>query len=703
MATARAEGTATERLREVQAITEAALAHLSQGDLLDKLLDRVRGILDADTAAVLMLDEGAQEVVIRAAKGLEEEVERGVRIPLGQGFAGRIAAEQRPIHLPEVTSDRVVNPILIETGIRSLLGVPLMSEGRVLGVLHVGTLTPREFTDSDAEVLQLAGDRMALAIEHLRLYEAERDARERAERTAEQIRHLQSVTDVALGNFAHPQELMVRLLERVRDVLHADTAAILLREGDELVARAAKGLEEEVERGVRIPFGRGFAGRVAAESRPVALPHVDPADVLNPILGERGIRSLLGVPLLVEARVIGVLHVGTLKPRVFTPDDVSLLELAADRIALAIDRARHHGVARTLQRSLLPARLPHVTGLELAARYVPGVDDAHVGGDWYDVLRLPAGRVGVVMGDVVSRGLPAAAAMGQMRTALRACANDGSPPADVLRRLNDLVRSGENPEMATVAYAVLDPVGGEMVYSLAGHPPPLVLGHDGATRFLDQDRGGPVGVVTGAGFRQAADALRPGDTLLLYTDGLVERRGQSLDEGFRDLERTAGKGSRWPDELCDQLVAELGNVPDDVAVLAVGLIAASDGPLELRVRAIPESLSAMRRSLGSWLDGAGADEDEAYDVVVAVGEAAANAVEHAYGPTEAEFEVSVEVDGGDVQITVTDQGRWRPARGRNRGRGMDLMEQLMDEVRVETGEGGTAVIMRRRLEAGATT
>src|SRR2546423_761100 len=228
MAPARAEGTASERLRDVHAVTEAALARRSQGDLLDELLDRVRGILGADTAAVLLLDEGAQEVVIRAAKGLEEEVERGVRIPLGQGFAGRIAAERRPIHLPEVTPDRVVNPILIEKGIRSLLGVPLMSAGRVLGVLHVGTLTPREFTDSDAEVLQLVGDRIALAIEHRRLYEAERDARERAERTAEQIRQLQSVTDVALGNFAHPRELMVRLLERVRDGLHADTAAILL-------------------------------------------------------------------------------------------------------------------------------------------------------------------------------------------------------------------------------------------------------------------------------------------------------------------------------------------------------------------------------------------------------------------------------------------------------------------------------------------
>ena len=289
------EDRAIERLRALQVVTDTALAHLSHGDLLDELLDRVRSILGADTAAVLLLDEDAKEVVIRAAKGLEEEVERGVRIPVGRGFAGRIAAERRPVFLPEVTADRVVNPILLEKGIRSLLGVPLLMEGRVLGVLHVGTLKPREFTDSDAELLQLAGDRIAMVIEHLKLYESERRARADAERVAEQIRRLQSVTDVALGNLAHPDELMDRVLERVREVLSADTAAILLLEsGGELVARAAKGLEEQVERGVRVPLGRGFAGRIAAERRAIVLSEVDHADVLNPILRESGIRSLLG-------------------------------------------------------------------------------------------------------------------------------------------------------------------------------------------------------------------------------------------------------------------------------------------------------------------------------------------------------------------------------------------------------------------------
>ena len=696
------EDRAIDRLRALQVVTDTALAHLSHGDLLDELLDRVRSILGADTAAVLLLDEDAKEVVIRAAKGLEEEVERGVRIPVGRGFAGRIAAERRPVFLPDVTADRVVNPILLEKGIRSLLGVPLLMEGRVLGVLHVGTLKPREFTDSDAELLQLAGDRIAMVIEHLKLYESERRARADAERVAEQIRRLQSVTDVALGNLAHPDELMDRVLERLREVLSADTAAILLLEsGGELVARAAKGLEEQVERGVRVPLGRGFAGRIAAERRAIVLSEVDHADVLNPILRESGIRSLLGVPLLVDGRVIGVLHVGTLSPRYFAPDEVALLELAADRIALVIDRARQQGVARTLQQSLLPARLPDIAGLELSARYLPGADEAHVGGDWYDVLRLPAGRVGVVMGDVVSHGLRAAASMGQLRTALRAYALDGSSPGAVLERLNDLVRTWDTPEMATVAYIVVAPETGEMTYSVAGHPPPLLVGGESDPRFLEQARGGPIGVTRSAQFGEAAEMLGRGDTLLLYTDGLVERRGASIDQGLEELRREAAAVSGWPDRLCDHLMSRFGGAPDDVAVLAIRLSAGAGERLELHVRAMPESLSAMRRSLGAWLAAAGADEDESYDVVVAVGEAAANAVEHAYGPVAAKFDVLADADEGEVQITVADKGRWRPARGLNRGRGMDLMAKLMDDVQVDTGERGTTVTMRRRLGEGA--
>jgi GAF domain-containing protein len=266
------EATATaaesERLQRLQALTDAALANLDLEELLSSLLGRTRELLEADTCAVLLLDEDADELVARAAVGIEEEVERGVRIPVGRGFAGRVAAERRPVVLDDVDHAEVLNPILREKGIKSLLGVPLLVGGAAIGVLHVGVLHHRVFSDTDVELLQLAGDRAAPAIEHARAYEAERKARERLE-------HVQAVTDAALAHL-ELDELLGVLLPRIRSILRADTYAVLLLDSEtaELVARAAVGIEEEVERGVRIPLGRGFAGRVAAERRPIILDDV---------------------------------------------------------------------------------------------------------------------------------------------------------------------------------------------------------------------------------------------------------------------------------------------------------------------------------------------------------------------------------------------------------------------------------------------
>jgi GAF domain-containing protein len=246
------EATATaaesERLQRLQALTDAALANLDLEELLSSLLGRTRELLEADTCAVLLLDEDADELAARAAVG--------------------IAAERRPVVLDDVDHAEVLNPILREKGIKSLLGVPLLVGGAAIGVLHVGVLHHRVFSDTDVELLQLAGDRAAPAIEHARAYEAERKARERLE-------HVQAVTDAALAHL-ELDELLGVLLPRIRSILRADTYAVLLLDSEtaELVARAAVGIEEEVERGVRIPLGRGFAGRVAAERRPIILDDV---------------------------------------------------------------------------------------------------------------------------------------------------------------------------------------------------------------------------------------------------------------------------------------------------------------------------------------------------------------------------------------------------------------------------------------------
>jgi signal transduction histidine kinase len=435
-----------DRLRRLQALTDAALAHLELEALLPTLLLRTREILDVDTCAVLLLDEETDELVARAAVGIEEEVERGVRIPVGHGFAGRVAADRKAVILDDVDHADVLNPILREKGIKSMLGVPLLAGGRMLGVLHVGVLAHRGFDAGDVELLQFAGDRVAIAIEHARAFEAERRARQRVE-------HVQAVTDAALAHLGL-DDLFALLLPRIRTILGADTCAVLLVDEDvnELVARAAVGIEEEVEQGVRIPVGLGFAGRIAAKLQPVILDDVDHADVLNPILREKGIKSMLGVPLLVGGDALGVIHVGTLVHRRFTRQDAELLQLVADRLALAIERARVH--EQTVQLDELRANFVAIASHELRtpATSVYGVLATLLerDGQLDDDVRRELLRVGVEQGERLRRLLEELLDLSR----LDARAVNVEPRPLMLARVVAEIVSGALPTGATVEVVV---------------------------------------------------------------------------------------------------------------------------------------------------------------------------------------------------------------------------------------------------------
>ena len=354
---------------------------------------------------------------------------------------------------------------------------------------------------------------------------------------AEKLRDIQSITDAALSAL-DPQALLEALVGRVKDALQADTAAVLLldRPSGQLVATAASGLEEEVRQGVRIPLGRGFAGRIAAEDRPVILAEVDHTKVINPILLDKGIRSLMGAPLRAGGVVIGVLHVGTLTPRAFTSDDSDLLQVAADRAALAVQALNaqmDRAAAAALQHSLLPSALPAVGGLEMAARYVPG--SGHVGGDWYDVFVLPSGEVCVVIGDVAGTGLKAAVIMGRMRSALRAYALQTTDPAEVLDRLDHKMRHFEPQAMATVLYAVFTPSLNQLNISCSGHLPPLIAVPGQPVVPVEVFPDLLIGVPGTAPRRTKTVTVPAGGLLCLYTDGLVERRDRPIDDGIARL------------------------------------------------------------------------------------------------------------------------------------------------------------------------
>jgi serine phosphatase RsbU (regulator of sigma subunit) len=351
------------------------------------------------------------------------------------------------------------------------------------------------------------------------------------------LQDIRSITDAEMSRL-DDRDFLVELVVRVRGILRADTAAILLLDyrSGQLVATAAAGLEEEVRQGVHIPVGRGFAGRIAAERRPVILDHVDHTTVLNPILWQKGIRSMIGVPLLADGRSIGVLHIGSLTPRQFTAEDAELLQLAADRAATAVQlmESRADRVAVTaLQRSLIPAALPSVPGVELAARYVPG--SGVVGGDWYDVFTLPSGDLGIVMGDVAGSGLPAAVIMGRMRSALRAYALETRDPAGVLDRLDRKMQHFEPEALATVLYAVAGPGLDRVHISLAGHFPPIVARPGEPAKLADITPGLMIGLAPGTRRQVTTLDVAPGTLLCFYTDGLIERPGELIDEGLARL------------------------------------------------------------------------------------------------------------------------------------------------------------------------
>jgi PAS domain S-box-containing protein len=507
----------------------------------------------------------------------------------------------------------------------------------------------------------------------------EQAARAEAERVAEIVGGMQALVDAALAHRSL-DGILHDLVAQVRGVLDASAAAIYLTgEGDRLSVGASAPVEQA--------GGEEFARRVAS-SREAILAKDD---------------SLIGVPLLAEGVVTGVLVAGAEPPREFSGEDLTLLRLAAERVGLAIGHARvyerEHRIAETLQRSLLPDRLPDLPGLEVAARYLPAASEAEVGGDWYDVIPIAGGAVGLVMGDVAGKGLAGASMVGRLRSALRAYALEGHDGGRVVERLNRLLwTEAEQSQMATMLYVIVDPAANTVRWVNAGHPPPLVVA-GGEVRFLEGEASVPLGVLPFPTYEEVTAPMDPGDAILLYTDGLVERPGAHLDQSLRELAARVREAPGDPHGLLDHLIATLvpaGGAADDVALLTLCNLPVPE-EFSAEFPAEPESLAPIRSMLRRWLSHAGADELEIAEITTACGEAATNAIEHAGTGNGARFEVSGRRDGVYVELAVRDHGSWRSARDDDQGRGFDLMRTLMDTVAVEPGEDGTTVSLRRRL------
>ncbi|MCX5274695.1 SpoIIE family protein phosphatase [Streptomyces virginiae] len=446
---------------------------------------------------------------------------------------------------------------------------PLLDgSGRALGVIaSLIDITEGQQAQADAE---RARHRFALLAE----------AGTRIGTTLDLHQTAQEIVDVLVPQLADSAD--VQLLEAVLGpdegpVPTASTRGVLRRLAAHFPDPTAPTAKLTAGQTFQIPTGTTYE-QVISEGRPMNLYLADiPALITSP--RAEALRTYLAtlgsarlVPLVARGTVLGAVAVTRTRAREpFDEEDSVLVDELVARAALNIDNARMYTLQRqaalTLQRSLTNNALPDVTGLELTGRYLPA-SDHDVGGDWYDVIPLPGGRTGLVIGDVMGHGIHAAAVMGQLRTAVRTLARHDVPPAELLRSLDAVVAELGEDEMATCVYAVHDAATGACVIARAGHPPPAVVTPDGSITFLDGPPGTPLGT-GGQDFRTEELRLPPGSLLVLYTDGLIEARDRDLDQGMAQLAGALQRVDQPLEELCAGILRRL--LPcaqqDDVAVL----------------------------------------------------------------------------------------------------------------------------------------
>ncbi|OKK22909.1 histidine kinase [Streptomyces sp. CB00455] len=419
--------------------------------------------------------------------------------------------------------------------------------------------------------------------------------------------------------------------------------------------------------------------------------------VLTPVADHTGAGILLEFP---DGPLVLWMDLGENRP--FTGEDELLLSLLAGHLAQGLGRAhqidQQRETAIALQRAILgPARLPD----GFAVRYEPATKPLEVGGDWYDTVVLPDGRIGIVVGDCVGRGLEAASVMGQLRSACRALLLQDASPAQTLMALDQFAAGVPGAACTTVFCGVLNAETGQLTYSSAGHPPGILVHPDGTTHLLEEGRSLPLAVRPGNKRPEGACTIPARSTLLLYTDGLVERRRRPLSAGI-DQAGAALKDGRDTavDDLATDVMARLApadGYDDDVALL----LYRHPAPLEMSFPAESSQLAPVRKTLRSWLDQCDLPPATVQNILVAAGEACANAIEHGHRDAPGDtiyFRAEAYVD--QLHLTIADTGCWktpRPELNTHRGRGMGLMRALMQQVTVTPGPSGTTVDMHTRI------
>ncbi|HTJ38789.1 MAG TPA: SpoIIE family protein phosphatase [Dactylosporangium sp.] len=566
---------------------------------------------------------------------------------------------------------------------------PLLADLRVLGVVSfmftADCTAELSFDDDEIELMRTIGRQAGQALDRIRLLE---ETTRRAWQSGFLAR-LSRNLDETVGCNGRARRLVELLVPDV-----AEYAQIDLAPAGEPAWRAAAPADGRDAAGWTIPHDVLATVHAAGRAGPViAVPLISTDGRRATVLPLRARNTVLGTLLLVAGDVAAAGNIG--------PEFLADL---ADRAGLSLDNARlaerDREVAHTLQRSLLAGQWPKDPRYRVVTVYRPAVHSLEVGGDWYDVFATSGESVGIVVGDVVGRGLHAASAMGQLRSAVRALATARDGPAEVLRHMDDFVASFAAGQMTTLAYAELALDTGKLRYACAGHPPPLLVQPGGVPSFLWGARSGPLGATAaGRGRSEAALTVPRGSRLLMYTDGLVEQRGERLHQRLDRLAALAAEHWQTPlaslaGTLSDGMLPGEGG-HDDMCLLALDY--ADAPPFRADVPARMSELAGLRAALDRWLGAQGIGDYDRFGIVLATAEAVANSIEHGYGlDASRTVNVLAQVDGDVVAVRIADAGQWRPPRSAlQRGRGLALIGRLMDDLVIDRGSGTTVLIRRR--------
>ncbi len=708
------------RERDARLLTEIMVEFFQQ-DTLPALLEKVArrctdalgewsgvyliGVSDPRIPRVTLYHRDPSKVALLTA-ALE-------RTPLGESNPLTTAIMEGRKPVPITASDPLVRDQLpnlpaleeafVRLGVRSVLAVPIYVGGEALGIMAVGTESARPWDEEDFRLVSAIADRAGPAIANVRLIESERQARDNAERETRRAAAVNRIGALAAGSldlsavfdeFAEALQVLLPFVQVTVSLYdpERDWFTTPHFKGPELSAppNRLEGPKAGTVRGWVLDTGRACVRKDATEIQEFSEDH---------LLASAGIRSYAVIPMRVGGQVIGTLNFGHHEPGFYTEKHASLVQSIADQLAITVSHARlleqaqrrAGELSETLQRALLPVDLPRPPFTAISAMYRPADPEAKIGGDWYDASLLPDDSVLISIGDVTGRGLSAAAVMGQVRHVVRAYALEGRSPAYILKAVNDMLCKLPASEPLSMWVGTLNPYLGDLVYAGAGHPPPYLIEDNGVT--LLSANGPPLGIALTTRYEEERTQLAPGARLIAYTDGLIEANRNVVEGEQRLMEAARAVRVDPPERAVGGLVERvLRDVQpqDDIALLILDRLPLG-APLSLSVHASPENLRRIRRALRAFAERAGLSPDRAEMVVIAVGEAALNVVEHAYGGRPGKLTVQGEQHGETLTITVRDFGQWRQQTDRGRGRGTRIMQGFADRVKTQTGPTGTLV------------